>query len=337
MLTDETRAKLRDIAQKMVVPGKGILAADESFGNINKKFEKLGIEVSEDNRRAYREMLFTAPDIGKYISGVILFDETIRQNALDGRTLVKVLNDSDVIAGIKVDEGVEKIGNTVETVTKGLEGLKARLPEYVALGARFAKWRGVITIGEGIPTDGAIRENAKQLASYALMCQEVGIVPIVEPEVLMDWSNTQEVCRAVTERTLKAVFEELNNAGVAIEGMILKPNMIVPGKKSGVIATPEEVAKATTELFKKILPNDLPGVVFLSGGQSEIEATANLDAMNKLGSFPWKLSFSYGRALQASALKLWAGKAENVASAQEVFIKRAHMNSLATLGQYTGE
>lgn len=337
MLTDEIRVKLRDTAQKMVLSGKGILAADESFGNINKKFEKLGIEVTEDNRRAYREMLFTAPDIGKYISGVILFDETMRQNASDGRTLVKVLEDNGVMAGIKVDEGVEKIGDTAETITKGLEGLKARLPEYVALGARFAKWRGVITIGDGVPTDGAIRENAKQLASYALMCQEVGIVPIVEPEVLMDWSNSMEVCAEVTERTLVAVFEELNAAGVAIDGMILKPNMVVPGKESGVTATPEEVANATTELFKKILPNDLPGVVFLSGGQNETEATANLDAMNKLGSFPWKLSFSYGRALQASALKLWAGKPENLASAQEVFLKRAHMNSLATLGQYSGE
>lgn len=337
MIADETRAKLRDTARAMVLPAKGILAADESFGNINKKFEKLGIEVTENNRRAYREMLFTAPEIGKYISGVILFDETIRQHASDGRTLVKVLEDNGVMAGIKVDEGVEKIGDTVETVTKGLEGLKARLPEYVALGARFAKWRGVITIGEGIPTDGAIRENAKQLASYALMCQEVGIVPIVEPEVLMDWSNTIEVCAEVTERTLVAVFEELNTAGVAIDGMILKPNMIVPGKESGMKATPEEVAKATTELFKKILPNDLQGVVFLSGGQDEVEATANLNAMNKLGNFPWKLSFSYGRALQASALKLWAGKSENVVSAQEVFIKRAEMNSLATLGTYVGE
>ncbi|MES2014483.1 MAG: class I fructose-bisphosphate aldolase [Patescibacteria group bacterium] len=337
MISNETLQKLKETAIAMVTPGKGILAADESFGNINKKFEKLGIPVTEENRRAYRELLFTAPGIGDYISGVILFDETIRQSAADGRTLVKVLEDSGVIPGIKVDEGPEKIGDTLETHTKGLEGLPARLSEYAKLGARFAKWRAVITIGEGIPTDAAIRANAKELASYALMCQEAGIVPIVEPEVLMDWSNSQEVCRSVTERTLTAVFEELKNAGVAIEGIILKPNMVVPGKESGVKASPEEVAKATTELFKKVLPSNLPGAVFLSGGQSEVEATENLNAMNKLGAYRWKLSFSYGRALQASALKLWNGKSENVKAAQDAFIKRAKMNSLATLGTYSGE
>lgn len=337
MISEETAHALKETAIALVAPGKGILAADESFGNINKKFEKLGIPATEENRRAYREMLFTAPRIGEYISGVILFDETIRQATSDGRKFTEVLVSEGVIPGIKVDEGIQKIGDTAETITKGLEGLKPRLPEYVAIGARFAKWRAVITIGEGIPTDGAIRENAKQLASYALMCQEAGLVPIVEPEVLMDWSNSQAECRSVTERVLTAVFEELHTAGVLIEGMILKPNMVVAGKQSGTTSTPLEVAEETISLFKKVLPDTLPGVVFLSGGQSEVEATANLNAINKIGGAPWKLTFSYGRALQASALQLWAGKSENIASAQEVFIKRAHMNSLASLGQYVGE
>lgn len=329
-------AALHATALAMVAPGKGILAADESFGNINKKFEKLGIPVTEENRRAYREMLFTAPGIGNYVSGIILFDETLRQSAADGRSFVKVLEDAGIIPGIKVDEGTAKIDGSEETFTKGLEGLPARLPEYVNLGAKFAKWRGVITIGENMPTDTAIRRNAKDLASYAAMCQEAGLVPIVEPEVLMDWSNTIDVCRDATERTLLAVFDELEKADVAIDGMILKPNMVVPGKESGAKASPEEVAAATTGLFNKVLPADLPGVVFLSGGQGEVEATENLNAMNRTKN-PWPLSFSYGRALQSSALKIWNGKPENVASAQEAFIHRAKMNSLATMGKYEGE
>ena len=337
MIDTTTLQKLKDTAHAMVTSGKGILAADESLGNINKKFEKLGVEVTEENRRNYREMLFTAPGIGEYISGVILFDETIRQSGKDGRTLVKVLEDASVIPGIKVDEGVQKREGSEETTTKGLTGLPARLSEYAKMGMRFAKWRAVITIGEGMPTDAAIRENAKELAQYAKFCQEAGIVPIVEPEVLMDWSHTIDVCRAVTERTLTAVFEELANAGVAIEGIILKPNMIIPGKASGVKASPEEVATATVQLFTKVLPKNLPGVVFLSGGQDEIEATANLNAMNKLPGNPWPLSFSYGRALQNTALKTWSGKAENVSAAQQAFIHRANMNSLATLGNYQDE
>ena len=337
MIDTTTLQKLKDTAHAMVTSGKGILAADESLGNINKKFEKLGVEVTEENRRNYREMLFTAPGIGEYISGVILFDETIRQSGKDGRTLVKVLEDASVIPGIKVDEGVQKMEGSEETTTKGLTGLPARLSEYAKMGMRFAKWRAVITIGEGMPTDAAIRENAKELAQYAKFCQEAGIVPIVEPEVLMDWSHTIDVCRAVTERTLTAVFEELANAGVAIEGIILKPNMIIPGKASGVKASPEEVATATVQLFTKVLPKNLPGVVFLSGGQDEIEATANLNAMNKLPGNPWPLSFSYGRALQNTALKTWSGKAENVSAAQQAFIHRANMNSLATLGNYQDE
>ena len=330
-------AALHAIAEAMVAPGKGVLAADESFGNINKKFEKLGVPVTEENRRAYRELLFTAAGIGTYISGIILFDETIRQSAADGRTFVKVLGDAGVIPGIKVDEGTAKLDGSEETFTKGLEGLAPRLPEYVSLGAKFAKWRAVITIGENMPTDAAIRRNAKDLASYAALCQEAGLVPIVEPEVLMDWSNTIEVCRDATERTLIAVFEELTNADVAIEGIILKPNMVVPGKESGMKALPEEVARMTTDLFKKVLPKDLPGVVFLSGGQGEVEATENLNAMNRIGGNPWPLSFSYGRALQSSALKLWSGKKENVPAAQEAFIHRAAKNSLATMGKYEGE
>jgi fructose-bisphosphate aldolase class I len=329
--------KLNAVAKAMVAPGKGILAADESFGNINKKFEKLGIPVTEEKRREYRELLFTAPGIGDYISGVILFDETIKQKAADGRPFPKVLEDAGALPGIKVDEGTEKFEGSEETHTKGLTGLPPRLPEYVALGAKFAKWRAVITIGEGMPTDTAIRENAKELAQYAKLCQEASLVPIVEPEVLMDWSNTLEVCRDATERTLVAVFEELKNAGVAIEGMILKPNMVIPGKESGAKATPEEVAKATTDLFKKVLPPNLPGVVFLSGGQSEVEATENLNAMNQLGALPWPLSFSYGRALQSSALKKWNGDPANVAAAQELFIHRAKMNGLAAMGKYAGE
>lgn len=330
-------AGLNAVAKALVAPGKGILAADESFGNINKKFEKLGIPTTEENRRAYRELLFTAPGIGDYISGVILFDETIRQKSADGRTFVRVLEEAGVMPGIKVDEGTAKLDTSEETFTKGLEGLPARLAGYANMGARFAKWRAAIVIGEGMPTDVAIRRNAEDLASYAMLCQEAGLVPIVEPEVLMDWRNTVEGCREATGRTLRAVFEELRRAGVAIEGMILKASMVIPGKESGMKASPQEIAEATIGLFREVLPAGLPGVVFLSGGQGEIEATENLDAMNRMGEAPWPLSFSYGRALQSSALKAWGGDSRNVSVAQEVFIHRAKMNSLAAQGMYRGE
>ena len=338
-MTEVSKAQaLHHTAMQMVAPGKGLLAADESTGTIGKRFEKIQVENTEQNRQTYRGLLFTAPDVGEHISGVILYDETIRQSAADGRTFVSILEAAGVFPGIKVDEGTEAFeGSLEEKITKGLEGLPARLPEYVQLGAKFAKWRAVLTIGEGLPTDANIRENARRLAAYAKLCQDNGLVPIVEPEVLMDWSNTLEVCRDATERTLMAVFEELKKAGVAIDGMILKPNMVIPGKKCPTQASPEEVAKATVALFEKVLPAELPGVVFLSGGQSEAEATANLNAMNAMGKHPWPLSFSYGRALQASALEAWKGKDENIPAAQHAFLHRAELNGRATLGTYQGE
>lgn len=328
---------LRALAGKLVAPGKGILAADESTGTVGKRFEKVGIPATEENRRAYRELLFTAPGIGDFISGVIMFDETIRQNAADGRTFVRVLEEAGIMSGIKVDQGTEKFDGSRETFTKGLETLQERLPEYVRMGATFAKWRAVITIGESMPTDAAIRRNAKDLASYALLCQDAGLVPIVEPEVLMDGNHTIGTCREVTGRTLRAVFEELARSRVSIEGMLLKPNMVVPGTESGSHASPEEVADMTIGLFNEILPPALPGVVFLSGGQGEIEATENLNAINRTGKTPWSLSFSYGRALQSSALRIWKGDPVNVSAAQEAFIHRAKMNSLASRGLYEGE
>jgi len=329
--------KLNEVANKMVAPGKGILAADESTSTAGKRFEKIGIENTQENRRAYREMFFTAPKIGEYISGVIMYDETFRQSTQDGKSFVSLLESEGVLPGIKVDEGTYDMPDSPnEKLTKGLEGLPPRLAEYAQMGAKFTKWRAVITIGEGLPTDANIRQNAKDLAAYAKMAQEAGLVPIVEPEVLMDWKNTQKECAEVSERVLTAVFEEIKNAGVAIEGMILKTNMAVPGKLSGEKVTPAQVADLTLEVFKKILPDNLPGQAFLSGGQSEQDATGNLNEMNNRGPLPWKLSFSYGRALQDSALTTWAGKPENVALAQVAFIERAKANSLATLGKYEG-
>lgn len=334
---------LNAVAQLMVAPGKGILAADESTGTCEKKFAKAGIPCTQDTRRAYRELFFTSPGFGEFISGVILYDETIRQNASDGRSFVSVLQKAGVLPGIKVDQGTAAMdpstslgtgGSPNEKVTKGLAGLPDRLKEYANMGAKFAKWRAVITIGEGLPTDANIRQNAKDLAAYARDCQEAGIVPIVEPEVLMDGSHDIAACRAASERTLTALFEELNAAGVAIDGIILKTNMVIPAKDCPQQATPEKIAEATLELFKKVLPKELVGQAFLSGGQSEEEATANLDAINKRGPLPWKMSFSYGRALQNSALKTWNGKQENVPAAQKAFLHRAKMNSLATLGEY---
>src|SRR3989338_767396 len=329
---------LNTIAAQMVAPGKGILAADESTGTIEKKFAKVGIPCTEDTRRAYRELFFTTPGFGEFISGVILYDETIRQNASDGRSFVSILQKAGVLPGIKVDQGVKEMdGSPNEKVTKGLDGLPERLKEYAKLGAKFAKWRAVITIGEGLPTDGNLRQNAKDLAAYAKDCQEAGVVQFVEPEVLMDGSHHISACRDASERTLTALFEELKKAGVAIDGIILKTNMVVPAKDCPQHATPEEIAEATLGLFKKVLAKELVGQAFLSGGQSEEEATANLDAINKKGPLPWKMSFSYGRALQNTALKTWNGKPENVPAAQKAFLQRAKINSLATLGKYSKE
>ncbi len=338
MSNEKTIQQLHAVAKAMVLPGKGILAADESFGTIEKRFVKINLPSNEDNRRAYREMLFTTPGIGENISGVIMFDETIRQKTKDGIRFVDVLVRSGILPGIKVDEGTtEMTGSPNEKVTKGLPGLPARLKEYVDLGAKFTKWRAVITIGEGLPTDENIRQNAIDLAAYAKACQDAGLVPIVEPEVLMDGRHHMKRCEEVSEKVLTAVFEELEKAAVDLPGMILKTNMIVPGKESGKSVSAEAIADATIGVFEKILPKELPGQAFLSGGQSEIEATVNLNAINQKGPFPWQLTFSYGRALQDSALTTWAGKAENVAIAQKIFYHRSKMNGLATLGRYTPE
>ena len=330
--------QLKKTAQAMVATGKGILAADESTGTIEKRFTKIDLPSTEDNRRAYRQMLFTSPGIGKYISGVILFDETIRQNASDGQSFVSILQNEGILPGIKVDQGTKEMnGSGEEKVTKGLEGLSNRLNEYAKLGAKFAKWRAVITIGEGLPTDENIRQNARDLAAYALECQKAGVVPMVEPEVLMDGGHSMERCREASAKTLVAVFEELKSAGVAIEGIILKTNMVIPGKESGEKASPEKIAQETVKLFNESLPSELPGQAFLSGGQSEVEATMNLNAINKMGLHPWRLTFSYGRALQDSALKTWSGNQANVKAAQEKLLHRAKMNSLAAQGKYLSE
>jgi fructose-bisphosphate aldolase class I len=320
----------------MVAPGRGILAADESSGTIKKRFDAIGVENTENNRRDYREMMFrTTEAMSKYISGVILYDETIRQNAKDGTPLVKLITGTGAVPGIKVDTGAKSLPFCPgETVTEGLDGLRERLIEYRKLGAKFAKWRAVIDVGAGIPSYTCIKANAHALARYAALCQEQEIVPIVEPEVLMDGDHDIDRCFSATEWALKATFEELYYNRVALEGIVLKPNMAVPGKKSSKKASVEEVAEKTVRLLKACVPGAVPGIAFLSGGQSDEDATAHLDAMNKLGPLPWKLTFSYGRALQAAPQKAWGGKSENVAAAQRAFAHRARMNSLAALGQW---
>lgn len=329
---------LSEIALALVAPGKGILAADESTGTIKKRFDKIGVESTEDSRRAYRELLFTAPGVGRFISGVILYDETIRQRGIGGETLVATLGRQGVIPGIKVDMGTEALpGSPEEKITKGLEGLTKRLEEYNGLGAKFAKWRAVIAIGDGMPTDECIAKNAEILAAYAKMCQESGIVPIVEPEVLMDGSHTIERCFDVTRNVLKKVFAELQKQNVDLSGMLLKPNMVIAGADCPAPAEPRQVAEMTLRCFGEAVPATLPGIVFLSGGQSEREACENLNAINAEGIQPWKLSFSYGRALQASALAAWQGKTENVPVAQKAFLHRAELASAACLGKYRPE
>ena len=327
---------LNEVARALVAPGKGILAADESSGTIKKRFDSIGVESTEDRRRAYREMLFTTAGAEGNISGVILFDETIRQQASDGRQLVQVLEDAGIIPGIKVDKGTTPLaGAPGELVTDGLDGLRARLVEYRELGARFAKWRAVIDIGDGIPSQYCIRVNAHALARYAALCQDEGIVPIVEPEVLMDGDHSIGRCLEVTTDTLHAVFDELMAQRVQLDGMLLKPNMVIPGKKfSGGKAAPEEVAQATVACFRAVVPAAVPGIVFLSGGQSDEQATEHLSLMNQMGGMPWPLTFSYGRALQAAAIAIWAGKTENVTAAQRALLHRARMNSLAATGKW---
>jgi fructose-bisphosphate aldolase class I len=329
--------ELNTIARKMVAPGKGILAADESTGTIQKRFDKIGVDNTEDNRRAYRELLFrTTTAMKEHIGGVILFDETIRQKAKDGTPLVKLIEDAGSVPGIKVDKGaVPLAGAPNETITEGLDGLRGRFREYYKLGARFAKWRGVYEIAAGNPSHDAIHANAHALARYAALAQENGIVPIVEPELLMDGDHTIERCEGVTEWILKEVFQELYYAGVKLEGIILKPNMVVPGMKCAKQNSVEEVAERTIKILKRCCPAAVPGIAFLSGGQSDEDATAHLDAMNKIGNLPWALTFSYGRALQAAPQKAWSGKAENVGAAQAAFAHRALMNSLASLGKWT--
>ncbi len=329
---------LEAIARALVAPGKGILAADESTGTIEKRLRSIDVESTEEKRQAYREMLFTTPGLGDHISGVILYDETIRQSTKDGVAFTKALEGSGVIPGIKVDKGAKPLaGAKGETVTEGLDGLRERLNEYRELGAKFTKWRAVIDIGEGLPSAYSIHVNAHALARFAALSQEAGLVPIVEPEVLMDGDHTIDRCYEVTEATLEAVFNELFSQRAVYERMLLKPNMVISGKDCPVQAGPEEVAKATVRCFKSVVPAAVPGVVFLSGGQSDEQATANLNAMNALGPQPWELSFSYGRALQAPSLKAWRGEDANVQAGQDALAHRARLNGAARDGGYTPE
>jgi fructose-bisphosphate aldolase, class I len=332
-------ADLNKVARAMVAPGKGLLAADESSGTIKKRFDVIGVTSTEDSRRDYREMMFRAKDaMTNYISGVILYDETIWQNAKDGTPLVKVIEQAGAIPGIKVDEGTQGLpGCPGELITVGLDKLAERLKKYYDQGARFAKWRAVIDIGSGIPSFAAIHTNAHALARYAALCQAAQIVPIVEPEVLMDGDHDIDRCYEVTQFVLKETFQQLYYQRVALEGMILKPNMAIAGKKSAKKASVEEVAEKTLKLLKACVPSAVPGVAFLSGGQSDEEATAHLDAMSRIGGLPWGLTFSYGRALQAAPQKAWAGKTENVTAGQQAFTHRAEMNSLASKGEWKAE
>jgi len=332
-------AELNKVAEAMTAPGRGILAADESTGTIKKRFDSIGVDSTADTRRDYRELLFRSNEaMSKYISGVILYDETIRQKARDDTPLVKLITDAGSIPGIKVDKGTKPLPFCPsEVITEGLDGLRERLAEYRGLGAKFAKWRAVIDIGSSIPSYNCIKSNAHALARYAALCQEEGIVPIVEPEVLMDGDHDIDRCQTITEWVLKTVYEELYYGRVQLEGTVLKPNMVVPGKKSPKRTSVEEVAERTVRVLKACVPAAVPGIAFLSGGQSDEDATAHLDAINKIGGLPWRLTFSYGRALQAAPQKAWSGKSENVAAAQRAFSHRARMNGLATLGQWKAD
>lgn len=330
--------QLAETAQAMVAPGKGIIAIDESTTTIAKRFQGVGIENTEENRRAYRELLLTTPKLSDYISGAILFDETIRQSTKDGVPFAKYMSDHGIIPGIKVDKGTHSLaGCPGEVVTEGLDGLRERLKEYYKLGARFAKWRAVITIGEDIPSGTCIEANAHALARYAALCQECGLVPMVEPEVLMDGDHNIEVCYEVTEAVLRSLFGALYEQNVLLEGTILKASMVIPGKDCPDQVDVEDVAEATVRCLKAAVPASLPGIVFLSGGQTDEQSTAHLNAMNRIGPHPWPLSFSYGRAMQQAALKLWAkDMTTNYAEAQKTVYARARDNGLAALGQWNG-
>lgn len=329
--------EMESTAAALISPGKGILAADESFGTIEKRFQAVGIPATEDTRRRYREMLFTTPKLGQSISGAILFDETIRQKAGDGTPFAEVLRRQGIIPGIKVDKGAKAMaGFPGEKVTEGLDGLRERFAEYYQLGARFSKWRAVITIDETLlPTVNCVVANAYALARFAALSQEAGLVPIVEPEVLTDGSHKLERCEAVSQKTLKTVFSALFAHRVALELMLLKPNMITPGKECPEPATAQEIAKATVRCLRRNVPAAVPGIIFLSGGQSEVQATQNLNAINQLGPHPWQVSFSFGRALQNSALKAWAGDPAKVVDGQKALLRRAQANSAARNGKYS--
>jgi fructose-bisphosphate aldolase class I len=329
------KADLERVARAMVAKDKGILAADESTGTIKKRFDAIKLESTEEQRRTYREMLFTTPGIGQWISGVILYDETLRQNTRDGTPFAKYLDAAGVLPGIKVDMGAKALaGFPGDTITEGLDGLRERLAGYYQLGARFAKWRAVIDIAEDVPSRFSIEANAHALARYAALCQEQQIVPIVEPEVLMDGGHSIERCEEVTSAVLDAVFSQLHHHRIHLEGMVLKPNMVISGKKAPNRASPEQVAEATVRTLRRHVPPAVPGIAFLSGGQSSSEATLHLSLMNKLAPLPWNLTFSYGRALQETAIKAWGGKPASFAAGQKEFAKRARLNSLATTGRY---
>ena len=332
------RSELESIARGMAAKNKGILAADESGGTIKTRFDVIKLESTEEARRTYREMLFTTPGTADYISGVIFYDETLRQKTKDGIPFAEYLTKLGVIPGIKVDTGTKPLaGYPNETITEGLDGLRERLAEYHELGARFAKWRAVIDIGNGIPSQFAIDANAHALARYAALCQEANIVPIVEPEALMDGSHTIERCEEVTRATLTSVFQQLYSHRVHLEGMILKPNMVISGKKCSTRADAQEVAERTVRTLKRHVPSAVPGIAFLSGGQGSAEATEHLSLMNKLGPVPWELTFSYGRALQDEALRAWSGKSDTYAAGQKAFFRRAKLNGLARTGNYSSK
>ena len=327
---------MRETARELVAPGKGILAADESSGTIEKRFDQIGLESTEDSRRAYRQLLFTTPGLGEHISGVILFDETIRQSTDDGTRLTEVLEKAGVIPGIKVDTGAKPLALFEgETVTEGLDGLRERLAEYKELGARFAKWRATYFIGEGRPTDFAVLANGHAMARYAALCQEAGIVPIVEPEVLMDGDHDLAACEDATGRALHALYEQMSAHRVDLPGTLLKVNMVVPGKAASTQVDDAAIAEATLRTLKAHVPEEVPGIVFLSGGMTDEEATSRLNEINRLGGGPWAISFSYGRALQAQPLKVWGGDANNVEAAQAALAHRARMNGLARDGEWS--
>ena len=329
---------LHETATALVADGKGILAADESSGTIKKRFDSIGVESTEENRRAYRDLLFTAAGAEEFISGVILYDETLRQSSADGRPFAQLLESRGMIPGIKVDMGAKPLaGSPDETVTEGLDGLRERLEEYRELGARFTKWRAVLSIGKGLPSDYAIWVNAHALGRFAALSQEAGLVPIVEPEILMDGEHSLDESYRVTVRTLQAVFTELFDQRVEREGILLKPNMVLSGYSASDRADAQTVAEQTVKALANTVPASVPGIVFLSGGQTDEDATAHLNAMNALGPHPWKLSFSYGRALQAPALKAWRGDADNVEAAQKAFLRRAKFNGAAAAGSYAPE